>query len=94
MKNLFSGLIGMGVGVAVGVFAMQYATSAKGRKMRRDIMRVVREKEHDAEEVVGKARDRAMRFGAKVADRVSQGAHEMTNKVDHLKEQLHSVETE
>lgn len=94
MKNLISGLIGMGAGVAVGILATQYATSARGRKMRRDIMRVVHEKEQDAEKMVGKARDHAMRFGARVADKVSQSAHQMTDKVDHIKEQLHGVEVE
>lgn len=91
MKNLFSGLIGMGVGVVVGLYVMQYATSARGRKMRQDISRTVREKERAAEDMMEKAREHAARFGAKVADRVSQGAHQMTSKVDHMKEQLHSV---
>lgn len=91
MKNLFSGLIGMGFGVVVGMYVAQYAASAQGRKMRHDISRAMREKERAAEGVVEKARDRAARFGARMADRVSQGAHHVAGKADQMKEQLHSV---
>lgn len=94
MKNLIFVFVGMGLGVAMGVYAQQFAASARGRKMRSDLSRAIRDKERAAEHLAEKARDRAARMGAKFADRVSQGAHQVAGKVDQMKEQLHSVVNE
>lgn len=91
MKNLVSGLVGVGIGVLLGGYAQKYATSAHGRKMRGDVSRLMREKERDAEKIVEKAREKAAHIGVGVADKVSQGIHHVAGRVDHMKNQIHDL---
>ncbi len=70
MKNLISGLLGMGVGVLAGICIYRYATSDQGRKMRKEIAHVMRDSSQYFDSIAEAARNKAAQVNAKMDEKV------------------------
>ena len=91
MKNLITGLMGVGIGIVAGVYMYKYAKSAKGKKMRNTLAQQIRQSSEWTEHLIDDTRRKAMEMGANTADNVSAKAH---NAAEQLKKRMNAVAIE
>lgn len=83
MYNLILGVVGVSVGVVAAMCIYRYARTAQGEKIRRNMERKLQEGNEWAEELVERARHKAMEVGVETADKLSQKAHDVAERMQH-----------
>lgn len=83
-------IIGLGVGSIIGSYLYRYACSPKGKMMKDKINHAFHKVSGDAVDMIDTAKDKAMTAGNKVADKVSEGAWNVAEKTDDMKNKVHN----
>lgn len=74
-------LVGLGVGSAIGALVYHFSRTAKAKKLKNDVFNALHEIEADAELAVVEAKEKAVKTGAKVAEKVADKATEVKDKL-------------
>ena len=74
-------LVGLGIGSAIGALAYHFSRTAKAKKLKNDVFNALHEIEADAELAVVEAKEKAVKTGAKVAEKVADKATEVKDKL-------------
>ena len=74
-------LVGLGIGSAIGALFYHFSRTAKAKKLKNDVFNALHEIEADAELAVVEAKEKAVKTGAKVAEKVADKATEVKDKL-------------
>lgn len=74
-------LVGLGIGSAIGALVYHFSRTAKAKKSKNDVFNALHEIEADAELAVVEAKEKAVKTGAKVAEKVADKATEVKDKL-------------
>ena len=74
-------LVGLGIGSAIGALVYHFSHTAKAKKLKNDVFNALHEIEADAELAVVEAKEKAVKTGAKVAEKVADKATEVKDKL-------------
>lgn len=74
-------LVGLGIGSAIGALVYHFSRAAKAKKLKNDVFNALHEIEADAELAVVEAKEKAVKTGAKVAEKVADKATEVKDKL-------------
>lgn len=74
-------LVGLGIGSAIGALVYHFLRTAKAKKLKNDVFNALHEIEADAELAVVEAKEKAVKTGAKVAEKVADKATEVKDKL-------------
>ena len=74
-------LVGLGIGSAIGALVYHFSRTAKAKKLKNDVFNALHEIEADAELAVVEAKEKAVKTGAKVAEKVADKATEVKDKL-------------
>lgn len=74
-------LVGLGIGSAIGALVYHFSRTAKVKKLKNDVFNALHEIEADAELAVVEAKEKAVKTGAKVAEKVADKATEVKDKL-------------
>lgn len=76
--------IGLGVGAVLGAVAYRFSSSARARQLRILVDHALHKVGGEAEEFLDTAKEKALRAGTKVADKVAEKADDVRSKVHTL----------
>ena len=74
-------LVGLGIGSAIGALVYHFSRTAKDKKLKNDVFNALHEIEADAELAVVEPKEKAVKTGAKVAEKVADKATEVKDKL-------------
>ena len=74
-------LVGLGIGSAIGALVYHFSRTAKAKKLKNDVFNALHEIEGDAELAVVEGKEKAVKTGAKVAEKVADKATEVKEKL-------------
>lgn len=84
MERCSNFLIGLGVGAVLGALGYRFASSAKAKQLRIKVDHALHRVGGEAEELYDAAKERALRAGTKVVDKVAEKADDVRSKVHTL----------
>ncbi len=84
MERCSKFLIGLGVGAVLGALAYRFSSSAKAKQLRIKVDHALHRVSGEAEDFFDTAKEKALKAGTKVADKVAEKADDMRSKVHTL----------
>lgn len=84
MERCSNFLIGLGVGAVLGALAYRFSSSTKAKQLRIKVDHALHKVGGEAEEFLDSAKEKALKAGTKVVDKVAEKADDMRSKVHTL----------
>lgn len=82
--------VGLGLGSVIGACIYRFVCSQKGKQVKEKVYHVFHKVHGEAEEMMDVAKDKALDTGTKVADKVADGAFNVAEKADDMKNKVHA----
>lgn len=82
--------VGLGVGSIIGAVVYHFCCSHKGKQLKEKMYHAFQRAGGEAGELMDDAKDKAWDVSTKVADRVADGAFNVAEKADDVKNRVHS----
>lgn len=82
--------LGLGIGSIIGAVVYHFSCSHKGKQLKEKMCHAFNRAGGEAGELMDDAKDKALDVSAKVADRVADGAFNVAEKADDVKNRVHS----
>lgn len=95
MENRNSNLwIGLGIGSLVGALAYRFSRTSKAKRVKEKVCDTFHKITGQAEDMLDKAKGKAMDAGKSVADKVADKAFNLAEKADDFKNHMHTMASE